>query len=363
MSPSFVTAASTKPTTVAAHSVARGTKRRGEVRRIASPKTLLSALPVALRDADRGGSRSRCGSLRLRYRRPPPTLGHYRGRAERRARRCGRRKRLLYSASGTMDRRERQSPVRIQSDAKPSAAEVLGIGQLQPGRWTGDCIDSIASSREPQQPVNNTVTASTAAPQPNPSTTSPQSTMAPITQASEDIVGERVEVQYVPQPPLPPRSPRAQPMPRASVCWPLLPRPPLTRGAAPCPIARAGGTPANSTSAPSPPSTSPTISPMWSARPSAAVPPAAAELPPCGCCLSAVAVAAPTATVCCLRPSLPLPFVLLLLMIPLIAAQVRRRRSGRRGPQPGQRHHPLAADDDPRGHGRPAGRCRRQHRA
>ena len=51
--------------------------------------------------------------LALRYRRPPPTLGHYRGRAERRARRCGRRKRLFYSASGTMDRRERQSPVRI----------------------------------------------------------------------------------------------------------------------------------------------------------------------------------------------------------------------------------------------------------
>jgi hypothetical protein len=90
-----------------------------------------------------------------------------------------------------------------------------------------------------QQPVNNSAAPqhrSTARPINN---KPPRSTMATITQASEDIVGKRVEVQYVPQPPLPPpppRSPRAQPMPPVpSVCWPLLPRPPLTRGAAPCP--------------------------------------------------------------------------------------------------------------------------------
>ena len=39
--------------------------------------------------------------LALRYRRPPPTLGHYRGRAERRARRCGAGS-GFYSASGTI---------------------------------------------------------------------------------------------------------------------------------------------------------------------------------------------------------------------------------------------------------------------
>ena len=52
----------------------------------------------------------RCRSRRLteplrqlapRYRRPPPTLGHYRGRAERRARRCGAGS-GFYSASGTI---------------------------------------------------------------------------------------------------------------------------------------------------------------------------------------------------------------------------------------------------------------------
>ena len=39
--------------------------------------------------------------LALRYRRPPPTLGHERGPAERRARRCGARS-GFYSASGTI---------------------------------------------------------------------------------------------------------------------------------------------------------------------------------------------------------------------------------------------------------------------
>ena len=39
--------------------------------------------------------------LALRYRRPPPTLGHYRGRAERRARRCGAGS-GFYSASGAI---------------------------------------------------------------------------------------------------------------------------------------------------------------------------------------------------------------------------------------------------------------------
>jgi hypothetical protein len=45
VSPSFGTDASTKLTTVATHSLARGAKRRGEVRRIASPRRPLYATP------------------------------------------------------------------------------------------------------------------------------------------------------------------------------------------------------------------------------------------------------------------------------------------------------------------------------
>ena len=48
VSPSFGTAASTKLATVAAHSVARGAKRRGEVRRIASPSRPSTPLPALL---------------------------------------------------------------------------------------------------------------------------------------------------------------------------------------------------------------------------------------------------------------------------------------------------------------------------
>jgi hypothetical protein len=60
--------------------------------------------PAAAVPAQRCRSRRLTEALRqlaLRYRRPPPTLGHYRGRAERRARRCGAGS-GFYSASGTI---------------------------------------------------------------------------------------------------------------------------------------------------------------------------------------------------------------------------------------------------------------------
>jgi hypothetical protein len=71
----------------------------------------------------------RCRSRRLteplrqlapRYRRPPPTLGHCRGRAERRARRCGAGS-GFYSASGTI------SPIYGRSSRLLNNIFALGI--------------------------------------------------------------------------------------------------------------------------------------------------------------------------------------------------------------------------------------------
>ena len=94
----------------------------------------------------------RCRSRRLteplrqlapRYRRPPPTLGHCRGRAERRARRCGAGS-GFYSASGTISPIYSRSP-RLLNNILPILPGITpGLARV-PGTW--DVIERACDPR------------------------------------------------------------------------------------------------------------------------------------------------------------------------------------------------------------------------